>query len=375
MATYNLNVKLTPTGHYFFGTETRNTDGTENYFQYSSQLPQQTMLLGMLRFLLLQTSSKDIFDKGRIQDKSKVINLIGPDSFNMNSTNFGAIKNISEIALWNNKEENLYLPLLVWKDKDGNILQKVEIDIVAQNFYRSDIVKSLVNLPDYAAKKGYDQIWITSKGKKWDITDGDLFTPDIQTGNFKNKPDKKDDDMDAYFKMQYYRLHKDISFLFNIKVDDSVIKQLIGKHFVYIGGERSQFSCEISDISNKTFIENHYDDIYDEKADERYVKVILTSDACCKENPYTKSLWAITQVKQFRCLTSSVERTEQYFNRSKDDNQKMKESEQKMKESELFNLLERGSVFYFEKDADTVDFLNNPVFSTIGYNKFYKHNK
>jgi CRISPR-associated protein Cmr3 len=368
MATYNLSVKLTPTGHYFFGTETRNTDGTENYFQYSSKLPQQTMLLGMLRFLLLQTSSKDIFDKGRIQDKSKASDLIGPESFNTKSTNFGAIKNISEIALWNNNKENLYLPLLVWKDKEGNIIRKVEIGNVAYNFYGAGIVKPLVNLPDYSAKKGCEQIWITSKGKKWDA-DKDLFTPEIQTGNFKNKPDKKDDDSDAYFKMQYYRLHKDISFLFNIKVDDSVVSRLIEKkHFVYIGGERSQFSCEISNISDETFIENHYDDIYGEKDDEKYEKVILTSDACCEGNPYAKSLWAITQVKQFRCLTSSVKQTAQYYNRSKHDNQKMKESE-------LFNLLERGSVFYFEKDADTIGFLDNPAFSTIGYNKFYKHNK
>jgi CRISPR type III-B/RAMP module-associated protein Cmr3 len=370
---YNLTVKLTPVGHYFFGTETRNTDGTENYFQYSSQLPQQTMLLGMLRYLLLQTSP-DIFNNGKILNKTNAKGLIGPESFNMESTNFGAIKKISEIALWDNNGQKLYLPLFVWKDENSDIIAKIEMDIEANCFYNCNLkAKPLFSLPGYSAKKSIEQIWITDEGREYDQKQRNLFTEDLQAGNHKKKKlNKEDDDTDAYFKMQFYRLRPQFSFLLNIKVCDSVIERLTDqKHYVVIGSDKSSFLCEIYESSNETLIENKYADIYNpwfEKhaTTNQFVKVILTSDACFIENnPYEHSLWAITQTKQFRFLRSSVAKTEQYYNRSKS-------GEQKMEESELFNLLQRGSVLYFNINEDIDKFLNNPVYSIIGYNRYYK---
>ena len=59
-------VKLTPTGKFFFGGDMRfGTDGKDgdfsSYIIESSMLPQQTSLLGMMRFLLL-SNNPDLFD-------------------------------------------------------------------------------------------------------------------------------------------------------------------------------------------------------------------------------------------------------------------------------------------------------------------------
>ena len=64
---YNVSVRLIPLEHYFFGDENRNADGVEKYYQRSLQMPQQTTVLGAMRFLLLQTAGKNIFNENKIQ--------------------------------------------------------------------------------------------------------------------------------------------------------------------------------------------------------------------------------------------------------------------------------------------------------------------
>ena len=59
-------VKLTPTGKFFFGGDMRfGIDGKDgefsSYIIESSVMPQQTSLLGMMRFLLL-SNNNDLFD-------------------------------------------------------------------------------------------------------------------------------------------------------------------------------------------------------------------------------------------------------------------------------------------------------------------------
>ena len=100
-------VTLSPLEPYFFGSERKLGDGFSNtrssYFVQSELVPQQSTLLGMLRFFLLKQAGY-VRDDYRTDEE-----LIGKNSFMISSTNqssataytqdFGAIKSISPLFL------------------------------------------------------------------------------------------------------------------------------------------------------------------------------------------------------------------------------------------------------------------------------------
>jgi CRISPR-associated protein Cmr3 len=368
MTQYNVSVRLIPPEHYFFGDENLSTDGTEKYYQRSLQLPQQTTVLGAMRFLLLQTADKKVFDKNEIRNKNEAQKLIGESSFDMHVIQYGKITAISEVLLWH-ENNGFYLPMLAWKDDKGNISTEAH----QQNnkyFFDDDKEKTGFSLPDYKAKDGVKQYWTGQDGKPFEK---EIFTEYRHAGNFKNKDNKTENDDDAYFKMCFCRLDSEFSFVFNMNIaDENLINTLVKeKRIVYVGGERSKFICEIErlgDSNPKRITEEIYKNAYSPYADANYTKVILTSDAYTEKNPYTDTLLAVSHIKKFRFMESKVATTDAYNNRIKDS----RTTRAGLKQSKLFNLLQRGSVFYFDKEVDIDCFLRNAPFETIGYNKFYK---
>lgn len=67
MATYL--IKLTPLDKFFFGQKKTFGDDNVNYVVYSSFFPQQTALLGLLRYQVLQIAGEEVFKNNKIQDK------------------------------------------------------------------------------------------------------------------------------------------------------------------------------------------------------------------------------------------------------------------------------------------------------------------
>jgi CRISPR-associated protein Cmr3 len=368
---YNVSVTLTPLDHYFFGGENLNTDGTEKYYQRSTQLPQQTTLLGTMRFLLLKLDNS-ILDGNKIIDKEKAKKLIGENSFNKSSkSQYGKINAISEVLLWH-ETEGFYLPMLAWENTNNDINTLIE---QGNNkcFFGGKMKKDNFLLPYYEAKNGTKEYWIGQDGKPFQEN---IFVEYRHSGNFKNKKNKVDDDEDAYFKMCYYHLKHPFSFVFNMEIsDDTVVNKLIrNNHIVTAGGEQSKFMCEIKkldDSNPKRISEDIYEKAYSPFSDSQFTKVILTADAFTEEeNLYQNSLFAVTQIKKMRFMQSSVEKTNEYNNRMQ--GKSGKGIRVGLKQSRLFNLLKRGSVFYFSKGYNMDKFLQNTSFETIGYNKFYK---
>jgi hypothetical protein len=261
----------------------------------------------------------------------------------------------------------------MWAWKNNNTIDtKVirETNETNKYFFNNNNAKNSFLLPDYDAKNGIKQYWIGQDGKPFA---GDIFKEYQHAGNFKNKENREEDDDDAYFKMCYCYLTAGFSFVFNMNIDDeNVIDRLVAeKRIVYVGGERSKFICEIERLSesNPRQITNEtYLNAYSHYADASYTKVILTSDAYTQGNPYESTLLAISKIKKFRFMQSCVNTTDAYNNRI----QNSKIQRDGLKQSKLFNLLQRGSVFYFDKEANIGSFLNNIPFETIGYNKYYK---
>jgi len=92
-------IKLYPVDRYFFGSETTFGPDNINYFVRSAYFPQQTTILGMLRYYLLLQN--DLLDKnGAIKDEDAAGILIGKNSFDpADAQDFRIIQNISPVFI------------------------------------------------------------------------------------------------------------------------------------------------------------------------------------------------------------------------------------------------------------------------------------
>ncbi|MCC8142630.1 MAG: hypothetical protein LIO97_00980 [Tannerellaceae bacterium] len=99
-------ILLKPLDWFFFGGEqTHGEEDTTNYFAKSNILPQQTSLLGMLRYQLLKQHNLLSVKPGS-EDVKRMNILIGQSSFNMENAiinkkgnGYGKIKKITPVML------------------------------------------------------------------------------------------------------------------------------------------------------------------------------------------------------------------------------------------------------------------------------------
>ena len=363
-----LTVTIKPVEHYFFGTENRRSDDTQNYFLYSLPYPQQTTLIGAMRHLVLLAYHKEkpkenlLDEKGNIYDKILAGKLIGDTGFRIGyEGNYGRVNSITGLMLFDGK--TVLMPAEQRKDSESKPSTFEEIE--GTTFFNGSKVEFIPCLEGYDPKEPEISGWISPDGKFF--ANGNLFKSIIRPGN--KKKNTGDDDDDAFYKQEFYQLAKrDLCFVVQMDVEDDIQKCLIGKHIMTLGGERSKFTIEIA-LSTESKIqvpsllgkEKYY------QPNQQFIKVILTSDAYFGNDPYKDSLFAVTTTKPLRFLKSSVSETVNHYNRGK--------SKAGLIASELFNLIERGSSFYFKtkeqlnvwKSSSGIESID---FKNIGYNQF-----
>lgn len=334
-------LKISPVDGYSFGSENRRPDNKVNYFLKSLPMPQQSTMLGAMRYMFLKFVANDnIFKDNKIKDKIEAGKLIGQKSFDINGKDFsmGKIESISEVFLLRGKTPYLPAPF----DSGFDELAFIGEPIVP-------------NIPDFSAKEHYPKTF--TKGD--DIVKfSSIFNEVILSGN--KKDNKGDDDDDAYYKQQFYRLCKDWSFGIELSSDESCIVKFDNPVFMNMGGENKLFRIEkLHDVSlNRNAILHKY-------SHSRYVKIVLTSDTYIDGDPYKHCLFAFSKTKPFRNLKSSVDKTLKYQNRSKNSDS--------MQQSSLFELIESGSVFYFETSEEAGKFeqqIYNNYLDKAGMNKY-----
>lgn len=354
-------ITLTPTGAFFFGGDMsfsvkNNKDYNEKYSSYiieSNRFPQQTSLLGMLRFLILSNDTA-AFDQStqKIINKDKALQLIGENSFSISNThtknNFGLIKSISPCILQKKENNGNWIDLFP-------TAPLYESGVNFSNTTNATSNRKSVKIPvikDYNPKKQYEPIF-RSADNEVSIMDSEIFHKDQRIGIEKDYSGITKDS--AFFKQICYRLENGFRFAFEADIETDIT--LYDGQIVSVGGNNSQFIIKIVKDRNIG---------YPVKCDNTvncYGKVILLSHTFIEKEDENKSCFAITDTIPFRFLGTTVD-TDNYNILST-----------KVLRSNKYYLYKAGSVFYFDNKNNFNSFVSTleskKEFRQIGYN-YYK---
>ena len=175
---------------------------------------------------------------------------------------------------------------------------------------------------------------------------------------------KKDGETDekAFYKQVFYRLAKDYSFGIIAELED--MEEHSG--IVSMGAEKSPFSISFEKYNEA--LENQLE-IEDSKH-----KIVLLSDAFISSYNKADFPFAIFNTKTFRFLKTEVKEITEDKRYYSSDPIKSK----KITRSKKYNLIEKGSVFYFKDETQMITFLDKlnseTNFTQIGYNQHKKIN-
>jgi len=347
-----------------------------SYVVKSNLFPQQTSLLGMLRFLIL-SNNKTIFQNNKIikgNDKT-VEKEIGKESFRFSPTDtkkqeFGRINSIFPCFIQRktaNSEdwEDIY-PTPMDHQLDVSFSEKKILTIHNKAKYNTSKNKDV----DYNPKDGLNLCYL---GNKTMLMEEDLFQEDIRIGIDRDFKGKVKDA--AYYKQISYKFKERYKSNNNKEVDQSLrfafyaeldlnnthnIKEK--KHVISLGGDNSRFILEIKDINNT---EPELPILYNSGLfNNCFGKIILLSETYLEKQDLQFSFFHISDIVPFRFLTSNINVTNYYrFT-----------GENKLNRSDKYNLYKRGSVFFFETKEKLQAFetalKKHLGLTQIGYNQF-----
>lgn len=365
-------ITLTPLGKYFFGGDMTFQYGSDeksefnnihaNFISYiikSNRFPQQTSLLGMMRYLLL-TKSPGVFSVGSqsITNPEGAETLIGPHSFNVianhdSCNKFGVIEKLSPCFLMRGDE--IFLPV----PKDYHF--KVSFNDSFSEAFSNSRELVLPKLEGYSPKESPDSLYISTTNKAV-VKESEIFEKDERIGIYKNYQGQSDNK--GFYKQISYKLRDNFCFAFTVDVDFDLTD--CHNEIVSIGADGSRFSLSAVEFDDqKSSMPEYPSGIYKDHCSFR--RVILLSDSLLTDDDIAKAGFSITNTVPFRFLQFNV--TEKNYNLSGG----WKKSPKK------YYLYEKGSVFYFRTDEDAQAFMesveNKKEFNQIGYNKsqiYYK---
>jgi len=361
-------ITLSPAGRFFFGGDNTfevikdekvvNSESS-SYIVRSNYFPQQTTLLGMLRFLILAQSEAFDIETQKITDREKAKELIGTESFSVGKKD--GYENIESLGvcfvqrkLQNDTNEWQHL----WIAPKDNTYQ-VNFDHASKGLFNGmelDVPeisseKDGIKVP-YNPKEFIGTFFLSQSGEK--IPFSDVFTEDSRIGI--NKDYTGITQNSAFFKQIAYCFGKketeyQYRFAFDAEIKGDPTKYDVS--IVLLGGDNSKFVLGV-----EPFIELNHKVLAKEV--NGYHRVVLTSNSFVdKSITYD---FAMAETLPFRFLKTTVD-TDDYNIFS-----------QKVKRSERFEMYQTGSVFYFKNEATMEAFLKeinaHEEFIKIGYNQY-----
>lgn len=365
----NYLITLTPVDKFFFGGDMTfnvhgDADHNEKFGTYiirSAMFPQQTSLLGMLRFLLLR-SDKSLFDGQSIipGTSAKVTDLIGPSSFAVKNGGkddscFGKILKLHRCFVRCNDSQGL-VHNLDFLGFDHDVYGDAEAGNVGYVNGRRVVLPAIGG---YNPKKGYKKV----------ISDGTLtktldkvFVEDKRIGIQRNIDTGKTNDSSLFKQISYRFNNADgcrYCFAFYLEAEADMLRY--SGEIVSVGADNSQFIIGVDQVQ----------EIPSGNEPGAPHKLVLQSPTYLSREEIGLASFAFTEVIPFRFLKTDVVDTENYsvLPRYKGAN-KMKSPSR----SERYELYAPGSVFYFENQTDYDDFVKAleayEGFRQIGYNEY-----
>ncbi len=253
-------VTLEPLGDYFFGGEVTFGDAwTQNYLVRSNELPQQSALMGLIRYKILENNNLLSYDAEDQSTKELVADLIGENGVDVDNpaTSYGVIKGISPVFLTDGKQYYTPTPLdhKIKEDKNDSNCPVREGDYnvsfgVSKCYWGKEIKNCLPEIKNYDQKNYCSyKYWSDDKGV---VLKDSPFVYREQVGITKN--DNSSDGKDAFFKQTLISLNYGMKFAFSVSIDveklQSKSKSLLsGSSMVFFGGNRSIFRMEIEEKS------------------------------------------------------------------------------------------------------------------------------
>jgi CRISPR-associated protein Cmr3 len=380
MSTYL--IKLYPLERFYFGSDETFGDDNRNYFVRSMYFPQQTTLLGALRYALLKVENL-MDDKGYVSDSGAASTAIGASGFAKDDDyrKYGKINNISPVFLtgpdgeyfvqtreygfqWfedaiNGKKESRLVPLRVKKEPGSTSFSP---DATIDGCFYFGNINSKTEIPDLLVN-------VRNKSMKYfnynpslsgDPING-LFVMHQQIGI------KLEAKVKGFYKQVGYTLLPGYAFAFfaDINSKDLGKKPLL----IRMGADQSWFRMEfekdllIDNIDELT--KGLFDDI-----NSHIPKLTLISDCFVQPAEYRKAVMisgTTIPLRYFETITlkeaemlKDIGKKEVFVNR----NAKFGLS----KSNEYATLLKRGSVLFFDDEKS-----RNEVASSISTkNSFYQ---
>ncbi|MFN8277404.1 MAG: type III-B CRISPR module-associated Cmr3 family protein [Chitinophagales bacterium] len=348
----NFQINLTPIGRYFFGSE--NTFSAEdraagaevsNYLVRSRLYPQQTTILGMLRYTVLE-------QLGKLHDAPEVkSHLVGTRSFSEHTTTWGVIERLSPMFL--QIDDCRFLPAGKhrWLDESGipQTMKPVRYD---NSIYPGGRPGYL--LDHYDPKRHSSAYWEDDAGVLIDLNK--LFSEQFQVGI--EKPRQGEMKNDAFYKQFGYKVKsggKAVSFGCYVHFKNDECPLTVGKTYVVsMGADQSLFSMVVTETKQPPKLHDV----------ENPNGLVLVSDAICDMSEVQKLCYSsYTSSVPFRFLETSAS-TLYYYSKSKADAKAMKRSKK-------YNLLERGSVLFSETPDQVAALLSqSAAFRNAGFNHF-----
>ncbi len=378
-------IRLKPLGNFYFGgersfreatpTKTKKEEQADDknealsYIVESNYFPQQTALLGMLRFLLLRNSGA--FKDNKIVNETKATELIGASSFTLNldpnDFKFGKIEKIGTCFVCKRNENNVLLPMPLDYKLNVNFTDSTTANYCSRN----DILLPLITLKSsterYSAKDGIDEsLLLGSEVIDYgydDKKETGVFIKDRRVGINRDLTTGKVEKNNLY-KQEFYRLADDYEFVFIATLadlDDAISYKTYNGQTVELGGDNSKFSITFDDVP--AAFKTEYSGI--DKCS--LFKAVLLSDALIEDT--SLSCFSISASTPMRFLQSSVKETKDYNKISTSEKQSLYKSERQ-------SLYKKGSVFYFETELKRDSFIDavksKTNFKNIGYNNIQK---
>lgn len=376
-------VTMEPVGPFFFGEDAISEFGNSSpYFQRSRHYPQQTAILGLLRYLLLVNNDK-LNIPGFSSDPA-VADLIGPTGF-PSKEGYGLIKNISSVYILHEEASSVDALFMA-----PHYHEMTYTTFVGKTGYGSKkVVDTIAELKGYDAKKPVKTYLLGKQGVvplDFDEKEGKgIFRHYEVSGNQKralvyaqggkadilNSDAKKKARQDGYYKQKVSCFAKPgYKFACYAQISDDSLQDRT--FTVPFGGDRHPFIVKFQSAANPPF-EPDFSALGYTAAETAPCKLVLLSDTYVSEQVLDYSDFGITNSITFRNIRSAANKTRYYAKvntRGAVDGALSFSGRQ--------NLLTAGSVLFIP-DSSALENVRklldqSPFYTNIGFNSYKLYN-